>query len=214
MKNFYILLLILIVSLIFGCSSKVSDSELVDKSITEPVSESKNKLDSTLVTECDEKQDIIEKDLCYFNLALDNVDDSFCDKISGTQPNESAIIGGVKKDSCYILISIENPEDLAICEKIQNTEDKELCYRRVAVKKKDPSICDLIQRDPNPIKEKCFMDVAIEKKDVSICNKNQVQIWKNLCFTGVAIAKKDSSICDLISDEEAKDTCHKNIEQS
>ena len=140
---------------------------------------------------CDDKiQDLSLKDLCYSSIGTILNDSSICNKIQSGQET---------KDYCYEYVGMAL-NDLSLCERIQRQYNKDGCYRSVGVALNDLSICEKIQ---NPdIKNWCN---AVIRKDASLCNEiqNEPEIYKLACCREVGILLNDSSVCEKAKGQNA-----------
>ena len=110
------------------------------------------------------------------------------------------------KDVCYKEIA-QKYNDISLCDKIVNLGIKNTC---IAVLRQNISICNSMEEGPD--KNFCYKGVAIAKKDISICDKMEYEDNKNHCYADVAIAKKDISICDKIEyGVDYRNYCSKSI---
>ncbi len=96
-------------------------------------------LPAEVVSDCEEMTGDA-KDECYFTFALENKDDSLCEKIIEITPKNMChavvldnadlceeITDSVGKDMCYGIYAIEN-NDRDSCEKIIDSTKKSICY--------------------------------------------------------------------------------------
>ena len=97
------------------------------------------------------------------------------------------------------------------CERIKNTNIKEICFRRLANNKQDLNICDSIKDNYN--KTECYFQVFKVKKDLDIdealtrCSK----ISNLRCYEILAVNANNLSICDNIIQDEQKYYCYKEV---
>jgi len=111
------------------------------------------------------------------------------------------------KDVCYKEIA-QKYNDISLCDKIVNLGIKNTC---IAVLRQNISICNSMEEGPD--KNFCYKGVAIAKKDISICDKidRQMGYIESWCYVDVAIAKKDISICDKMEYEDNKNHCYADV---
>lgn len=147
-----------------------------------------------------------ERDLCYREKAVKNLDLEMCQKISTRYSY---------RDYCYKKIGAAK-HDLAICDMVERNENKEKdsCYGDVAAANNDLSICDMIEYPAQKVY--CYKEIGILRNDLAICKKIIVDDYNSEhqqydCFSGVAEASKDLKICDLIGDQDDKSWCYKNV---
>jgi hypothetical protein len=97
------------------------------------------------------------------------------------------------KDKCYLYAS-DKVTDISICENIQKLIYKYQCYQRIAINKKDVSVCFLINQNAagRNWQDECLYDLAAETKNPNYCenlkNKNLVADCKNLEGYGLQAA--------------------------
>ncbi len=111
---------------------------------------------------------------CYANLAIDNDDPSFCQKIS-----KKLIL------NCYqVAASISNNWDY--CDYIKEDEWQSNCIYTVSFKTNPPKreLCDRIRNITT--KGFCLRELANEKKDVTVCNEIEDIIEREYCFDNLA----------------------------
>jgi len=82
---------------------------------------------------------------------------------------------------------------------------KDECYGTIALSKDDIKICD----KAGDAKLACNAWFAMGKKDVSFCKKSRE--YKDLCIYVIAVNTTDVELCDLISSNEIKSLCYKNL---
>ena len=81
------------------------------------------------------------------------------------------------REQCYSNVA-EIKGDLSICEKISDSDNKDICYANVAVVQDDLAICDMILSDERWY---CYYFIALNREDVSICETIEDQNIKNIC---------------------------------
>jgi hypothetical protein len=70
-----------------------------------------------------------------------------------------------------------------ICHKIHNFYTQYTCYKKMAVEKKDESICDRISAPAiTGFKDDCYIAVSKEKKDPNICGKIIDEYFRKKCY--------------------------------
>jgi hypothetical protein len=115
------------------------------------------------------------------------------------------------------------------------------CYKRIAIEKKDCTICEGIQSDSRGYSEKpncyrdcakatknvewcvkssnegrtgsCWISVMIEIENVSFCQelKQEGHYGADNCFEGIAKKLENASLCDEISRNSSRDYCYEQI---
>jgi len=114
------------------------------------------------------------------------------------------------KGVCIGSVSIVN-DDIAICDKATDGNNKNGCYTAFAFFKKDLSVCDSISEEV--FKDGCYSKVALAKKDPESCRGLRENI-QPFCYEDIAIATKDSSICELVHPEGNKMDCKDKVSKS
>ncbi len=78
---------------------------------------------------------------------------------------------------------------------ILSGKDEDHCFQDVAVKKKEPALCEKIKGESfsplegNPPRDKCYMKIAVELGDPSICSNIQgglISYTPEMCLEAVA----------------------------
>ncbi len=61
-----------------------------------------------------------------------------------------------------------------------------------------------------PDRDACIVDLAVQQHDSNVCSTlgEKEQVW---CFTDVATATNDTAVCDLITNEESRNFCKRDI---
>lgn len=72
---------------------------------------------------------------------------------------------------------------LVDCNEAETAQNRENCYKDIAIKQKDIELCEEITVFEN-VRNLCYQQIAIDKKDHLLCNKIQGDDWrKNICLT-------------------------------
>ena len=95
---------------------------------------------SFVILICGELTDSDARDECYFNIAIENKDDSLCE----------LIIESIPKNICHAIV-LDNAD---LCEEITDSGGKDICYGTYAIENEDNSICEKIIDDTK--KEICY----------------------------------------------------------
>lgn len=111
------------------------------------------------------------KEACYAKVAELKGDKTICPEIQ----TEST------KSVCYSDVACVTG-DISICEMFETEKSPTnaatvLCYKCVAKKLDDESVCEKIK--DNYVRSDCYMDIAYEKNDASLCNKIDPNIIVN-----------------------------------
>ncbi|MDZ7799006.1 MAG: hypothetical protein U5L76_05420 [Patescibacteria group bacterium] len=101
---------------------------------------------------------------------------------------------------------IESSENVDSCSTYTVDWDKNQCLIRIAIRKDDLSICNLITKESQSISNKtsqneCYTGIAGKRHDISVCDKIDRTFEVLRCYSRVAIYNNDRSICDLIPDD-------------
>jgi hypothetical protein len=95
----------------------------------------------------------LAKDECNLGHALDQQDFAMCEKLAKSY----------NRDFCILTIAREtNSTDLSVCDRINDANDKNGCFRSVGIARKDPAVCELIKDSDAAaaIKESCLEGIA------------------------------------------------------
>ncbi|MBL7160629.1 MAG: hypothetical protein ISS93_02120 [Candidatus Aenigmarchaeota archaeon] len=107
--------------------------------------------------------------------------------------------------------------NISICELIEITNEREFCYKGIAEKNKDQSICDMISPfsvawEAGPLtRDLCYQDVAAAARDPSLCKLVQNSEDQNGCFKMMARLMKDYTLCASIADQYFRDVCYSSV---
>lgn len=109
--------------------------------------------------------------------------------------------------ACYGEFAIRN-QDPAICEKINNINEKDRCYDQIVELNEDAGLCDKI--DNMEKRDWCYDGTAKSTKDLSLCDKISGEtefLSKYDCYNHVAKYNNDKSICEKIPIEKRQKFC-------
>lgn len=112
---------------------------------------------------------------CIVDLVNQTNNISLCSKANNT-------------NNCYLFSAI-NLNKANICLNINENFIKNNCYKNLALKNQNISICKYTENS-----DKCIFQIAIEKKDFNICKFTEDKIR---CVYSYAIIEKNSTICNL-----------------
>lgn len=108
-------------------------------------------------------------------------------------------------DECRIDVAVKtkNPQ---ICEKVYDTSS---CYSQVSgsMQAKDSTLCDKIPSGSD--KTACLSGVAGRSGDISFCDQITYSRDKDRCIWGVVKQNKNTALCEGIKDAIDKDWCLK-----
>lgn len=122
-----------------------------------------------------ESVDSSYKPQCYSDIAILKGDFSLCENAQYTYSGKKE-----GKEACYLSVSLINP-NLAICDKIQTPDFKNICY---ALNEEDSSSCKGIEQ--LDVKDYCYFYSAIIKEDFHICKGIQEGELKDRCYYLIA----------------------------
>jgi hypothetical protein len=128
---------------------------------------------STEPVECEKIEDLIERTVCYADIATERNDVAVCD----LSPHK-----GVRYQ-CYGIFAAKI-NDSKICDQIPADSEehqmlKDLCYSDIAQLKGDVSLCEKMSVVG---KDGCYYEVARVTQNKEICNKINDPALKNGCF--------------------------------
>lgn len=117
------------------------------------------------------------KEYCYWDLAVLRSDTHLCENIA--IPSKY-----LTKQSCYAAIL-----NASLCEE---DIDKEACYSKVAIAKKDKLLCLKLSDDK---RNSCVVNIAKDKLDETVC---EYAIGSTIedCYWTIVFKKKDVNICE------------------
>jgi len=157
--------------------------------------------------------DMGRKVTCYKNLALAKNDSEICQKIDYNYFKEWCMADSTKdfsicrslKDGTLYWDEAKLDDwkniclgavtgDVNYCEKINEESVKPSCYKDIAVKRNDLSICDKIESDNNSNRDECYMRVAIKREDDSLCGELSGK-FKEQCYNQISLQRADFSFC-------------------
>lgn len=177
----------------------------------------------------------MERDGCFWYLALKRIDPQLCFRISGQgeyyysdcileiavkkqDSNLCEYLSPSQRDSCV--------EDLALrlgksefCERLSDEFSKNSCYFNVATEKKDTKICDKMTNFSEPnysrlpyaveyTREGCYARVATYLNRPEICDQLTAPANPDLCYYSfVANNRQQKNLCERIRDSEIKKKC-------
>jgi hypothetical protein len=128
------------------------------------------KLDISYCESFNQPAEFLEKEECYFELAMITQDYSICEKmLSGHEVSVKAeevfnepfrAVGrNVGRENCFVRIAVTT-KDYKVCERmkefIEYKSDTDQCFRLVAKETKNPSLCEKVILEPN--KQQCLKD--------------------------------------------------------
>ncbi len=93
-------------------------------------------------------------------------------------------------------------KDETLCNKVTDTQGKDLCYTNVASKRNNLEICNNIGDYQQ--KSGCIGMIAGQQKNKEICN---TAASKDDCYAAYGMTSSDASVCELITDAGIKQTC-------
>lgn len=168
---------------------------------------------------CEKATDSSVKGDCYNYFAGIRDDPALCEKISDKSDRYSCYLDFAKKaekvstceeepisqlakDVCIRIYAVKIKDHL-LCEKINNREEKEWCYKNVAVATENSSLCEKIYFSKF-YKDKCYWDIAKKKSDYLLCEKVSAE-WRNSCYRDVAVQTNNVLLCDKITEKDTRE---------
>lgn len=117
-----------------------------------------------------------------------------------------------EKNSCYTKAAVEK-RNISICLREPNLSWREFCLRGYAVGTDNESICEgltYVNDKGDKSREICFNEVAISNKKAGLCDKAGDTL-RDSCLNDIAYASMNASICEFINDHNLSDRCIKYI---
>jgi hypothetical protein len=143
------------------CENKIQDQEVKDSCY------SKVAIFNNESNLCNYILDTTGKDMCYYDIAISQIDLLICDKMS--LDNKDSLIYK-NRYSCYSSIAFLK-KDEKICDKIDGLNQKNYCYYGLAITKTDLLICDKVSTEDKSFnQDRCYASIAYLKKDKNICS--------------------------------------------
>lgn len=150
---------------------------------------------------CSNQEDQIDKDHCYFSMALIK-DVVYCEKIIDQEMKDKCNLR-ITGD-CHYSITKEN-QNIALCDKIIRDEYRYMCYDTFDFEGLNPDSCEEITIQI--YKDRCYDVLATEKKDPNLCKKIVSQDYKDYCYFGLAKVQQNISLCTNIVYNITKQKC-------
>lgn len=154
------------------------------------------------------------KNECFFKLAQSTNNTEVCELIS-IDYQESIYSSTYRQDDCYFGIA-KKDMDYKICSNISDSKTKNRCYQEVGILSSDPEACSKIVGYQLG-GWLCYKDIAVEKKDISICNgfndtdpndQYSAEKCRNHYYWNIAEETGDTSICNkVVNDDSFKEQC-------
>lgn len=168
---------------------------------------------------------------CITSAAVNKLDESIC-KVLCDNPEEGScyeckIKVAVAKNDSGICDRIECPEigsQLALC------SYKDRCYKEIAIKTKNSSLCENVKHHKQANKEHCItiakgdaslcketndisicLGLASELKNPSLCKTENMSSW--YCYHDFAMELRDPELCANIDKDVRRDDCYKELAQ-
>ena len=176
-----------------------------------------------------------ERDLCYFELALDRENITLCRKVRNTysyadytaakcgaelamyldDPTLCDELTISSKYGCYAELA-EELEDYTMCEYIKSKGKRDECLDNYvyynAYYIDDWSICDLFSEGSSEA-DSCYYDAATQTGDESYCDEIEgggyyAYYSVPSCYAGVAKDVRKPSLCEKLTDSSDVDDCY------
>lgn len=208
-SNVILLLLIIVGVILYGCLSNKGVNEEKECNI----------------------QNQSEKDICYYNLALEKNNISICKNIKTeyiqftcdykflkrveSEEDFPISLCNEVKNFGNINLSIDKSESFSLGADIKlmgivadERKIKDSCFFIAAVKKQNLTICENI--DDLSQKHGCIITAGVAKKDLSVCQRF-FDLEKDDCYFTFAYSLKESKMCEKIEGQTLKDSCYFQI---
>ncbi len=111
--------------------------------------------------------------------------------------------------SAILLTGCISPND---CEKISETEIRDICYSTIALTSTDDTVCEKIHN--KTIGDLCYLTIAQTTTNQRICEKIQNKTMKDDCYLMIAQTILNPEICEKINNSEKKDICIQEIPEA
>lgn len=195
MKKAFLLLIIISVFFVFGCTENNVETPLENTPTFEDLQEA-----NPYVTErCENFETQDSKDICYQLEAVDKLNENYCQLVVNNQI----------KDSCYNTLASgkDKPE---LCEKITIEDNKDDCYGSMALLFKDESFCDKVKS--SQIKSECVVEFFFLTGDMNYLSHVSSEDKDDYLSTK---ATYDSNIifCNEIQNKEKRNECYDLVSQ-
>jgi|GEM_PF-6392213 len=172
------------------------------------------------------------RDSCYYSLAKDTMNSSYCDFVNDTskrdaclsemslfnmQPTEascSKITDPLFRNGCFSMLA-KKSNNLTYCSLIGDEMGVDQCYADAAVALKDPSACAMIRNLEirYTCKNNIYQQLAVERGDPSLCQQVEYydsgsrQLIADNCVLAVSTNHSDTSMCRYIVNEKIRTRC-------
>jgi len=153
---------------------------------------------------CRKLDDSLVREYCYMGVANGSSNADVCYMI---------FMNPGLYENCFENIAIAH-RNIEYCDKclLCSEEGKDYCYSRVAEKKNDISICNLISTTAEI--NDCYERIAITNKDQKICELidiSKTSYYRDWCYRKIAISSIDQKICEKIQDSDQSNGCKKDV---
>ncbi|MFA6064330.1 MAG: hypothetical protein WCW44_01530 [archaeon] len=172
------------------------------------------------------------KDECYSYLAVKNKDVSLCSKVYNDSTNciarvavdsnnlelcSSITENPKSSDYCYYQLSLSKLENN--CDKVLSPSMRNTCLFKVAVAKKDSSLCSAMDLDSGISSieqismDLCFDNIAKSTSSFELCSKIEEKILHKNCLDSflrnslVGKSELDQAMCQLYTDKDSQQAC-------
>ena len=158
------------------------------------------------LNDCANKTDEHNKNLCYEDIAIEQLDISICDKISSSpNPNIKLFCPDAINNKLAMVKA-----DGSYCNKINSKAAKSGCWYRLAVLKNDITICD----NSGGNKDSCILQFAGKQNSLKLCELIQSSRTKATCLFTIAQNLVDPDLCGKIVGGDVssqRDSCYESI---
>lgn len=138
--------------------------------------------------QCNAKTNLLQKDLCIQDLALQNSDTKTCE-----------LLKSISVDKCYNDIAIKLSDE-KICEKISAKSQalRNQCFNDVGIKLNSKEICAKVLEN-DALRNSCIKTVSTSLQATQGCSAIDEVFERDDCYKQLAVSGKNASYCSFIS---------------
>ena len=168
---------------------------------------------------------VLDKENCYYNVAVGLEDLTICNKITDLNTHENCLIkiseltddpaicntvSKEEKTGCLERIA-NSTEDLEICKMIKTTRNKDLCIKNIVEKKDDPELCSLISSTyiGAYLRDNCYIELS---DDLKYCLKLTEKSRQGECIAAADESTLAAGDCNKFSSDFNQDCYTKEAE--
>ena len=150
---------------------------------------------------CNRAENSGSKFYCYEGIAESQNSSSLCSQI------EDSYWGNI----CFKAVGM-NTNDPQLCDKITTSGLRNSCILDVSLDLEDETVCSGIQ-DSAPLTERCYTKVAVAKKDLTICRNLPPPFAQDRCALKVIYEVGNPSTCNFILVDGIKEICFERAKE-